>query len=229
MRSSLNSFTVMLISQVSANKSAYRPAALSPFIYESVIRIVCRALGMLSKPIRYHCTPWYQFLNLALSPSNVSGLLAIDLPSHDPSKSPWFGRMGSRGSHTIGDGGVAGNGWLRGEVYCIAAGGCGGGPAVIGLDAYIMFHVAYCHRNSSCVCAAGAVLMYDGPATGVGDMGVWVLILAKSSDRSDIFTPDSALSLQTFAISSDIVTPFSTCCRCGVSGGTEGDGADGRD
>ena len=129
----------------------------------------------------------------------------------------------------MGDGGVAGNGRLRGEVYCITAGGCGGGPAMMGLDAYIMFHVAYCHRNSSCVCAAGAVLMYDGPATGVGETGVWVLILAKSSDRSDIFTPDSVCSLHTFAISSDIVTPFGSCRRSGVFGDSEGDGADGRD
>ena len=189
--------------------------------------MVCRALGMLSKPIRYHCTPRYQLLNLALFPSYVSGLLAIDLPSRDPSKSPWFGRgTGSRGSRTMGDGGVAGSGWLRGEVYCMTAGGCGGGPAVMGLDAYIMFHVAYCRRNSSCVSAAGAILMYDGPATSVGDTGVLVLILVKSSDRSDIFTPDSVCSLQTFAISSDIVTPFGLCCRSGVSGGSEGDGAD---
>ena len=129
----------------------------------------------------------------------------------------------------IGDGGVAGNGQLRGEVYGMVAGGCGGGPAVIGLDAYIMFHVAYCRRNSSCICAAGAVLMYDGPATGVGDMGVLVLSLVKSSDRSDIFTPDSVCSLQTFAISSDIVTPFGSCRRSGVFGGSEGDGAGGGD
>ena len=111
----------------------------------------------------------------------------------------------------------------------MTAGGCGGGPAVMGLDAYIMFHVAYCCRNSSCVCAAGAVLMYDGPATGVGDTGVLVLILAKSSNRSDIFTPDSVASLQTFTISSDIVTPFGSCRRSGVFGGSEGDGVDGGD
>ena len=183
---------------------------------------------MLSKPIRYHCTPRYQFLNLALLPLNISGLLAIDLPSRDPSKSPWFWRTGSRRSRTIGDGGVAGNGRLCGEVYGIAAGGCRGGPAVMGLDAYIMFHVVYCRRNSSCICAAGAVLMNDGPTTSVGDTGVLVLILAKLSNRSDIFTPDSALSLQTFAISSDIVTPFGLCCRCGVFGDTEGDGTDNR-
>ena len=113
---------------------------------------------------------------------------------------------------------MAGNGRLRGEVYCITVGGCGGGPAMMGLDAYIMFHVAYCRRNSSCVCAAGAILMYDGPATGVGDTGVRVLILAKSSDRSDIFTPDSVCSLQTFAISSDIEIPFGSCRRNGVFG-----------
>ena len=129
----------------------------------------------------------------------------------------------------MGEGGVAGNGRLRGEVYCITAGGCGGGPAVMGLDAYIMFHVAYCRRNSSCVCAAGAVLMYDGPATGVGDTGVRVLILAKSSDRSDIFTPDSSLVLQTFAISSDIEIPFGSGCRSGVSGDTGEGGVDGGD
>ena len=111
----------------------------------------------------------------------------------------------------------------------MTVGGCGGGPAVMGLDAYIMFHVAYCRRNSSCVCAAGAVLMYDGPATGVGDTGVLVLILAKSSDRSDIFTLDSSLLLQTSAMSSDIVTPFGSCRRSGAFGGNEGDGADGGD
>ena len=124
----------------------------------------------------------------------------------------------------MGDGGVAGNGRLRGEVYCITAGGCGGGPAVIGLDAYIMFHVAYRRRNSSCVCAAGAVLVYDGSAIGAGDMGVLVRILAKSSDRLDIFTPDSACSLQTSAISNDIVAPFGSGCRSEVSGDTEGGG-----
>ena len=68
--------------------------------------------------------------------------------------------------------------------------------------------------------------MYDGPATGVGDTGVRVLSLAKSSDRSDIFTPDSSLFLQTFAISSDIVIPFGSCHRSGAFGGIGGDGAD---
>ena len=82
----------------------------------------------------------------------------------------------------------------------MTAGGCGGGPAVMGLVAYSMFHVAYCRKNSSCDCAAGAVLMYDGPATGVGDAGVRVRILVKSSERSDMFTPESVCSLQTFAM-----------------------------
>ena len=44
---------------------------------------------------------------------------------------------------TTGLGGL-GRGQLCGDVKALVAGGCGGGPAVIGFTAYRMFQVAYC-------------------------------------------------------------------------------------
>lgn len=46
--------------------------------------------------------------------------------------------------------------------------------------------------------------MLDGLATSVGDKGVVVCILAKSSNRSDIFTLLLVGSLHTSAISSNV-------------------------
>ena len=65
--------------------------------------------------------------------------------------------------------------------------------------------------------------------TGIGDKGVVVCMLVKSSDRSDIFTPLFIESLQTFIISSDIETLFSWCCRSGAFDDSGGDGVGKRD
>ena len=62
----------------------------------------------------------------------------------------------------------------------------------------------------------------------VGDKGVCVLMVAKSSDRLDIFTPLLVESLQTFTISSGIETPFGSCCRSRAFGDSRGDGVDDR-
>ena len=63
---------------------------------------------------------------------------------------------------------------------------------------------------------------------GVGDKGVRVLMVAKSSNRSDIFMPLLVESLQMFTISSGIETPCSSCCKSRAFGDSGGDGVDDR-
>ena len=74
-------------------KLVKHPAALFPFIYDSVIKIFCASVGLLLKLAKYmvicllHCTYF------DLSPSYISGFAKTDFPSSFESGIPQIGRM----------------------------------------------------------------------------------------------------------------------------------------
>ena len=60
----------------------------------------------------------------------------------------------------------------------------------------------------------------DRPAASTGEERVRVHILAKSSERLDMFTLSLVDSLQMFTINNGIEIPFSLCHTFGVFGGS---------